>query len=136
MGTATYDAESWAWWFGFEGRGGIQLFCPWNIVADGKFALASGDHAQRYGLPAPVDAAADASRLLAGRRVEERRVNPATADLQILLDGGVEIRTLSDSTGYEMWVLRSPDHQMFVGQGGGVSSVRWDGNVGYGERLE
>lgn len=47
-----------------------------------------------------------------------------------------EARTLTDSSGYEMWHLISPDNQMFVSQGGSVSRIRWEGRVGHGERLE
>lgn len=101
----TFDQESQGWWFGLRGHGGLRVDCPWQILAEGRLARASGDHQQQYGLPAPIDAADDATQLLRGRRIEAISVDSASADLSLRMDGAVTLRALMDSTGYEAWHL-------------------------------
>ncbi|MFO0846338.1 MAG: hypothetical protein U0797_28840 [Gemmataceae bacterium] len=86
--------------FSFEFGPGVLVDCLWRIVAGGRLVRTSQDHGQKYGLPAPLDAYAEAESLLRGRRVLSVRVRAETDDLIAELDGEVLLEVLSDS-GYE-----------------------------------
>jgi hypothetical protein len=93
MEVVWYDDDEDDWWFGFRGRGGLRVDCPWQILVGGRLTRASGDHGQKSGLPAPADAAAEATDLLAGRAVQDVAVDPATGDLMVKFDGAITLRT-------------------------------------------
>jgi hypothetical protein len=70
--------------------------------------LTSRDHGQQFGLPAPVDAYADVFSLLEGRRAVEVRLDEASADLTVELEGGQQLEILTDSSCYEPWNFHPP----------------------------
>ena len=108
--------------FGF-GPGVVRVDCLWRIVAGGRLVRTSQDHEQRFGLPAPLDACAEAESLLGGRRVAAARVREETADLLVEFDGGLLLEVLSDSAGYEPWEFTAPGvHLIALGGGGFVDS--------------
>ena len=111
------QGQQWLLVFGDDSR--LSLACPWQIIAKGRVSLASGDHGQQYGLPAPIDASARATELLGGRAIEKVSVDQASADLRIEFAGAVQIRTFNDSSGYEAWTLTGPKGDLYVAQGGG-----------------
>lgn len=123
----TYDDQTQQWHLALSGDVRLSIECQWQIIAKGHVALASGDHGQRYGLPAPIDAVAGAMDLLAGRAIGRVLVDQASADLRIEFAGAVEIRTFNDSSGYEGWNLgaprRGPKGMLYVAQGGGNIEV-------------
>jgi hypothetical protein len=57
------------WSFAFGPEAGIGVECLWRIVEHGKVVLTGEDHGHQFGLPAPVDAVAKSTELLAGRHV-------------------------------------------------------------------
>ena len=91
----------------------IRAECPWRIIRDGRIALASVDHHQRFGLSAPIDAAAAATVLLAVR------LRGGTADLLIEFSGDVGLEIIPFSSGYESWQWTDPTGHAFFVQGGG-----------------
>ena len=117
--SVTHDSEH-TWFFCFSDSSSLRVECCWQIVADGRVALADGDHNQQYGLPSAIDAEARANEYLSGRVIEGMSVDSASADLKIHLSDSVELRTFNDSSGYEAWQLASPQGMEFIAQGGGT----------------
>jgi hypothetical protein len=115
----SYDDQSRQWFLAIGANIRVFLECPWQIIANGGVSLASGDHGQQYGLPAPIDACARAMELLGRRKIERVTIDPASADLRIEFAGGVEMRTFNDSSGYEAWNITGPDGKRYIAQGGG-----------------
>jgi hypothetical protein len=78
--TRVYEHYPQNFTFGF-GEASLAVDCLWRIKVDGRVALTSRDHSQKFGLPAPVDAHADASSRLKGHRVVEARLDERSADV-------------------------------------------------------
>ena len=107
--------------FTFEfGEGSLAVDGLWRIIEGGQVCLTSRDHAQRFGLPEPIDAYREASSKLSGRIVVEVRLAQGSADLSIEFDGGQRLEVFTDSSGYECWNLRAPGVHV-VALGGGTS---------------
>lgn len=92
--------------------------CLWRIKIDGRVALTSRDHRQQFGLPAPLNAYAEAMSHLKGCRVIDAQLDERSADVTLEFDGGRRLEVLNDSSGYEPWNLRAPGVHL-VGLGGG-----------------
>ncbi len=123
VGHPTYDDEAHWWTFPLGDGYGLGIPCHWQILAEDRVVLASGDHGQVYGLPAPMDAVEEASKRLSGREVTAVSLASGSAELEIEVEGGSVLRTFNDSSGYEGWQLTGPDEKWWVAQGGGnVSS--------------
>jgi hypothetical protein len=97
------------------------------MIADGRLVLTSEDHGHPFGLPAPVDAHAQAEARLTGRRVTGVRVRPETADLLLEFEGGLLFEALANSSGYEPWAFRAPGIDLVALGGGGVAIFQADG---------
>jgi hypothetical protein len=91
----SHDEATGIWYFNI-GVSSLSVECPWRIVTATAVALTNADHNQQFGLPTPVNAEAEAARILASRRVSDIRVDPATGDLQIRFDHFLRL---------EMWVV-------------------------------
>ena len=111
------------WSFALGERERLQVECLWRIVQDGSIALTSEDHAQQFGLPAPIDAAHDSASLLAGRHVISVKIRESTADLLIELSGNTRLEIVPTSSGYEAWQLKAPGGRNYVATGGGGIST-------------
>lgn len=108
--------------FTFEfGEASLAVDCLWRIVAEGRLALTSLDHGQQFGLPAPIDAFAEALALLRNRRVVTVRLEECSSDLHLEFEGGARLEVISDSAGYEPWNLRAPGVLLVALGGGGLS---------------
>lgn len=114
--TVTRRDESQDWMFAFAGHGGLSVACLWRVIAHGQLALASSDHGQAYGLPAPLDAAAKAQELVANRKIESVEVGSTPGDVAFNLEGRISLEILVDSSGFEAWEMNLPDGTMFVGR--------------------
>ena len=118
------DDETEIWTFSFSGNPAVfQVYCPWRVVAEGRIAIAHGDHGQRFGLPAPVDAGAECARLLSGRPVAAVVVRPDTADLAIIFGGGTRLEAFNDSFGFESWQVDAADGFQVIALGGGEVAI-------------
>ena len=107
------------WLFSFSGGARLTVECPWRIIADGRIAVTSEDHAQQYGLPAPIDSAAVATEQLATRPVSDVRLAADTLDLLITVAGGAMLQITPFSRGYEAWQITSAGRRQIVAGGGG-----------------
>ena len=113
------------WVFTFANGGSIVVECPWRLLHDGSIVISSADHGHKYGLPQPLNAASEISRLLADQRIEAVAVDGGTADLHITFASQYELQILPLSIGYEAWQSFSPDGYQGIAQGGGqLSGVR------------
>lgn len=117
------DGHSWS--FGFGTAGGITAMCPWRLVNQDRIVLTSEDEGQRFGLPAPIDAAKEAQGLLSSLLVERVSLDEKTADLIIEFAGPMQLQFWNNSSGYEGWqanVTTSGGHSVVIGLGGGGTS--------------
>jgi hypothetical protein len=107
------------WRFALGSLESIDAECLWRLVDDRHIARTSNDHGQQFGLVAPIDAAADARRLLADATIVGVELLDATADIHITLSESRRLEIIPESSGYEGWTVRGPDGVCFVAQGGG-----------------
>jgi hypothetical protein len=120
-----YDDQTGYWLFFMNDQTILYIESSWNIIAEGRVSLASGDHGLKYGLSSPIDAIANAAILLAERKIIGASVDQFSADLAISFEGVVFLRTFNDSSGYESWQLAGPKGMLIVAQGGG-NIVHWE----------
>jgi len=119
VGQPSFDDQGHCWNFPLGDDYSLAIPCPWQILAEDRVVLASGDHGQVYGLPAPVDAVEEASKRLSGRKVNSVSLASGSAELEVEVEGGATLRTFNDSSGYEGWQLMGPNGTRWVVQGGG-----------------
>jgi hypothetical protein len=80
----------------------------WRVVKGDKPDLSSFDHAQKYGLPEPVDAFTQLELELRGKCVTEALLDARTGDLVFNFEDDLEFRIFNFS-GYEVWVIHFPN---------------------------
>lgn len=113
-----YDTATEKWLFDFGEKVMLEVASPWRIIVDGAIRLGWRDHGQKFGLPAPVDAVREATKLLGDSEVQSATVAAETADLVITFRSACRFEIFNDSAGYEAWMLNAPGESL-VGQGGG-----------------
>lgn len=96
------------WEFSFGEKGCIGVECPWRILKQGRTTLSSEDHRQQYGLPAPIDAATEATKLLSTVVVEAAQLRTGTSDILIDFSGSLRLEIIPISSGYEGWQMVDP----------------------------
>lgn len=115
------------WTFSFREKGYIGVECPWRILSQGRTTLSSDDHRQQYGLPAPIDAAAEATKLLSALVVDAAQLRVGTSDISIDFSGNLRLEIIPISSGYEGWQMMDPfGTEFFAGGGGHISILRPD----------
>jgi Family of unknown function (DUF6188) len=115
-------SEPLPWEFFFDDGTRVMAFTPWRILRDGSIAISCDDHAQQYGLPAPVDAVTRARELLSGGTVSEVTVQGGTLDLRFTFSTGTFLEIIPFSCGYESWQITSPGRRAVVATGGGIAT--------------
>jgi uncharacterized protein DUF6188 len=116
------------WRASFGQAGSLSVEAPWRIVADGGIACCSSDDGEQFGLPAPLDAEAEARRLLADKRVTGVAVAELTGDLTISFGDDTRFQVLNTSSGYEAWQASTNEpgrYVRLVAAGGGKIAI-WD----------
>ncbi len=111
------------WFFAMGDSLGITVECPWRLIHKGRIGVSGDDHQQQFGLPAPIDAAAGATSLLAGALVQFVEVREGTADLLIEFDRDRRLEIIPFSSGYESWQVSAPAGKSIVARGGGRLSA-------------
>jgi len=114
------------WTFSFEEKGYINVECPWRILNQGCTTRSSDDHRQQYGLPAPIDAAAEATKLLSTLVINAAQLRVGTSDILIDFSGNLRLEIIPISSGYEGWQMMDPFGTEFFAQGGGQICI-WEG---------
>ncbi len=100
----------------------IVVGCIWRLIEAGRIRWTSEDHGHKFGLPAPVDAAAEVNKRIAGRSISRAELRAGTLDLDLHIDTGCVLQIIPSSAGYESWNVSSPIG-CFVSVGGGELSV-------------
>jgi hypothetical protein len=73
------------------------------MVKGGSIVLAASDHAQRFGLPAPVNVLEKISEYIGAALVESVEIDQETADLCIRFSDSNRLDAFNYSSGYEGW---------------------------------
>jgi Family of unknown function (DUF6188) len=115
-------AEPAPWRFRFSDSEGITVECLWRIISDGRLTRTSLDHGHQFGLPAPVDAALEATATLVGRAVTDVHLHSGTGDIQVRFHGDLMLEIIRDSGGYEGWQVYGPGGICYAAHGGGFST--------------
>ena len=114
----------------------VAVWCAWRLIAEGRKRLfgrdinrrivrCSGDDGHQFGHPAPVDAQAEAQKVIGESRVATVTIDAVTNDLEITFETGTVLQIVSNSAGYEAWYATGmrPDGVMedVVATGGGLA---------------
>jgi hypothetical protein len=111
------------WFFGLGDSSTISVECPWRLLLKGKIRLTSEDHNQKYGLPAPIDAAAEANKLLNGSLIVSAEIRHGTGDLLLNFEDDLRLEIIPVFSGYEAWEISSPQgRHVLAGCGGELST--------------
>lgn len=110
------------WLFVFDGDVSLVATCLWRLLETSRIRFTSQDDGERFGLPAPVDAAAEVSGRLTNATVEAVVLHEGVLDLEIQFDTGHVLQVIPESSGYEAWTL-CDGHKQFIAVGGGELAV-------------
>lgn len=80
----------------------------WRFICDGKAALSSFDHQQKYGLPSPIDAIEQLQDALNNSFLESVQLDRETGDLSLSFKENRKLQVFNFS-GYEVWSIHFPD---------------------------
>lgn len=111
--------EGMSWSFILSGGDAIFTEEPWRVVTPQGILISSLDDRERFGLPAPIDAAEAVTDALQGEMVIGASYDPRTGDLEIEISGDRKLQFLQLSSGYESWRLHLHDTE-FICLGGGA----------------
>ena len=118
----SFDRREYDWSAGFDQNAWLVVGCLWRLIEAGRVRFTSQDEGQRFGLPAPVDAAAEVARRVVGAIVEAVDLRNGTLDIEIRFDSGHALQLIPDSSGYEAWHL-SDGAREFIAVGGGDLAI-------------
>ena len=110
------------WLFTFSSGVSIQVESLWRLLDQSHIVLTSEDHAQKFGLPSPVDAVAEALRLIGTQVVAEFTLRADTLDLLLRFSRGHRLEILPTSSGYEAWQITARGHYIVAVGGGKLAS--------------
>jgi hypothetical protein len=118
------------WVVAFDKNANIVVTCLWRLLESGRIRFTSEDDGQQFGLPAPVDAATEVNRRLAGAAVVGVGLRQGLLDLELQFGTEYTLQIIPDSSGYEAWNVVSGNRQ-FIAVGGGELAIH-DSDVGSG----
>lgn len=118
------------WVVAFDKDASLVVACLWRLVESGRIRFTSEDDGQRFGLPAPVDVAAEVNGRLAGAAVDAVELRQGLLDLELRFSTGHSLQMIPDSSGYEAWNVYSGNKQ-FIAVGGGKLAI-FGGDAGSG----
>ena len=110
------------WVVAFDNHASLVVACLWRLVEASRIRFTSEDDGQQFGLPAPVDAASEINRRLAGAAVEAVELREGLLDLELRFSTGQSLQVIPDSSGYEAWQASSGNRQ-FIAVGGGELAI-------------
>jgi hypothetical protein len=110
------------WVVAFDQGASVVVECLWRLVESGRIRFTSLDDGHRFGLPAPVEAAAEVNRRIAGAAVEGVELRQGLLDLELRFSTGHALQVIPDSSGYEAWQVSSGNRQ-FIAVGGGELAI-------------
>jgi hypothetical protein len=110
------------WVVAFDKDASLVIECLWRLVESGRIRCTSEDDGQQFGLPAPVDAAAEVNGRLAGTVVEGVELRQGLLDLELRFSTRHALQIIPDSSGYEAWSVCKGNRQ-FIAVGGGELAI-------------
>ena len=113
------DRDSGGAEFQLSHGGRLRVECLWRLVVGGRIVCTSEDHGQRFGHEGAVESAREAASILAGREISHCEFHPETNDLVLSFGTGLRLECVSDSAGYEAWMLTDPAGAQTIAVGGG-----------------
>jgi len=113
------------WVVAFDNDASLVIACLWRLVEAGRIQVTSEDEGHQFGLPAPVDAASEINRRLAGVAVEAVELRKGLLDLELRFSTGHSLQVIPTSSGYEAWQASSRNRQ-FIAVGGGELAIFGD----------
>lgn len=117
-----FDGSEENWTVGFDNDTTLRVGCLWRLIEDGRVRFTSRDDGCWFGLPAPVEAAAEVAGRLVDQRVVAIELKEGTLDLEIRFSSGHALQFIANFSGYEAWQL-SDGSNLFVAVGGGELAV-------------
>lgn len=105
------------WELRFDDDARLVVACLWRLLEDGRIRITSCDEGQKFGLPAPIDAARGLNSLIAGAKVESINLANHTLDLTLKFNPNHTLQIIPNSSGYEAWQLYHKNAQ-FIAVGG------------------
>lgn len=96
----------------------MAVACLWRLIESGRIRRTSEDDGHQFGLPAPVDAAAEVNGYLVGAFVERVELRKGVLDLEFQFSTGHTLQVIPSSSGYEAWNL-SMGNKQYIAVGGG-----------------
>lgn len=100
--------EGHEWRFRFDRDVEIVVWSLWRLLQRDRLIRTSEDDEHQFGLPAPVNAAAEVNAALADRTLERADVREGTGDLTLRFSGGFVLEFVTTSAGYESWKAAYP----------------------------
>lgn len=116
------DRREFDWNFSFDHQVALVAGCLWRLLENGRIQCTSVDEGQRFGLPTPIDAAAEIRSRLTGAAVTDVDLQADTLDLRIIFSTGHVLELVPDSSGYEAWSASRPG-RTYVATGGGELAI-------------
>jgi hypothetical protein len=110
-----------SWFFLFDDGVNLATESFWRLVGD-RVIVTSEDHNQKFGLPAPVDAASVILEKIGKSHLERPVIDARTGDFFLSFDNGHTLQFLTDSGGYEGWRLGHPG-KLIICLGGGELAI-------------
>lgn len=107
------------WVFQFGEGCSLTIESSWRVLDTTHIVVTDIDHEQQFGLPEPKDARMTALEAIGKSPVTESSYAPVTGDLRVVFSNGTVLEALTNSCGYESWILNRPDGKMLVATGGG-----------------
>lgn len=108
------------WVFAFDHDTHLAVECLWRLIENGRVKCTSEDHRQWFGLPEPVDAAAEVNRRIANQKVDDVKLRAGTLDLELHFGSELILQVIPNSAGFESWVVRCPIGEFIAVGGGGL----------------
>jgi len=116
------------WDFIFTDNVMLRAECLWRLLEEGRIRITSEDHAQKFGLPAPVDCAFELNKRITGIRVSSVSIRDGTLDLTVKFESGHVLELVPSSAGYEAWQIGG-NGSLVIAVGGGRLDVFTDPKV-------
>ena len=111
------------WVASFDKDASIVIGCLWRLLESGRIRFTSTDDGYQFGLPAPVDAAAEVNRRIGGVVVEAVVLQDGLLDLTLRFSTGHCLQIIPDSSGYESWTAHGGNQQSIATGGGKLAIV-------------
>jgi hypothetical protein len=113
------EKKDYSWFFSFD-DGSIATESFWRLITTHGVVVTSEDHGQKFGLPAPVDAAEVIKKEVGGKVVDQFILDEQTGDLSLHC-GDKTLQFLTTSSGYEGWRALHGSQQVICGCGGSLT---------------